>query len=178
MDQALFLEMMQHCQGDPAQIQHFTKVYAYAALIGQLERLPERERRILETAALVHDIGINASLKTYGDDSGEHQQELGPPLARDMLQRLGRDAAEIERVCYLVGHHHTYQNIDGADYQILVEADFLVNLLERGTERDAIEQTYRRIFRTTAGRRLCRLMFGLQKDSTPAKTNASHACDG
>ena len=36
----------------------------------------------------------------------------------------------IRRVEYLVGHHHTYKDIDGLDYQILVEADFLVNILK------------------------------------------------
>ena len=35
-----------------------------------------------------------------------------------------------ERICYLIGHHHTYDKIDGTDYQILVDADFLVNLYE------------------------------------------------
>lgn len=39
-----------------------------------------------------------------------------------------------ERVSYLVGHHHTYDHIDGMDYQILVEVDFLVNFNENGTE--------------------------------------------
>ena len=33
-----------------------------------------------------------------------------------------------ERVAYLIGHHHTYDKIEGMDYQILVEADFLVNI--------------------------------------------------
>ena len=36
----------------------------------------------------------------------------------------GYTEEQIERVKYLVGHHHTYDNIDGLDYQILIEADF------------------------------------------------------
>ncbi len=38
-----------------------------------------------------------------------------------------------ERVQYLIAHHHTYGNIDEMDYQILVEADFLVNIMEEGS---------------------------------------------
>ena len=36
----------------------------------------------------------------------------------------------VERICYLIGHHHTYKDVDGADYQLLLEADFLVNAYE------------------------------------------------
>jgi hypothetical protein len=34
------------------------------------------------------------------------------------------------RICFLIGHHHTYTKIDGPDFQILVEADFPVNIDE------------------------------------------------
>mgnify|MGYP000340972515 FL=1 len=40
-----------------------------------------------------------------------------------------------ERVAYLIGHHHTYDKIEGMDYQILVEADFLVNILRQDEEK-------------------------------------------
>lgn len=65
----------------------------------------------------------------------------------------------IDRVCYLVGHHHTYDHIDGSDYRILVEADFLVNLYEDGVSEETVKNAYDKIFRTEAGRRMCRLMF-------------------
>ena len=47
-----------------------------------------------------------------------------------MLEELEFDETDIEQICYLVGHHHTYTNIEGIDYQILVEIDFLVNFYE------------------------------------------------
>ncbi len=58
----------------------------------------------------------------------------GPALAEQMLSELGFEKDVIERVSFLVGHHHTYTGIDGLDYQILVEADFLVNLFEGNTD--------------------------------------------
>ena len=62
---------------------------------------------------------------------------------------------------WLVGRHHTYSGIQGADYRILVEADFLVNLFEKNAPREEIEAVRERIFRTETGRELCRTMFGL-----------------
>ena len=47
--------------------------------------------------------------------------------------------------------------MDGLDYQILVEADFLVNLYEMGnTPTEHLRET---IFRTAAGRRLLDTMY-------------------
>ncbi len=60
-----------------------------------------------------------------------------------------------------MGHHHTYTNIDGVDYQILVEADFLVNLYEGQESREAIVNAYRNIFQTEAGKRMCREVYAL-----------------
>ena len=56
---------------------------------------------------------------------------------------------------------HTYTGIDGLDYQILVEADFLVNLFEGNTDTAHIQATYDNIFRTETGKKICREMFGL-----------------
>lgn len=68
-----------------------------------------------------------------------------------MLARLQYDPAVIDRVCYLVGHHHTYNDIYGADYQILVEADFLVNLDEGKANHKVVEEARQNIFKTTTG---------------------------
>lgn len=81
--------------------------------------------------------------------------------AEKLLLSLTDDTAFIERVCYLVGHHHTYSNIDGTDYQILVEADFLVNLYEDKEHIKAVWSAYEKIFRTRSGRKLCREIFEL-----------------
>lgn len=55
-----------------------------------------------------------------------------------------------------MGHHHTYTDIQGLDYQILVEADFLVNLYEKDEGVEAQRAAYEKIFRTETGRQLCR----------------------
>ena len=57
---------------------------------------------------------------------------------------------------------HSYRNIDGLDYQILVEADFLVNMYEDKADMDTIIKAYDNIFVTESGKRLCRQLFSLK----------------
>lgn len=159
MTDDLLIRMMEYDAGDPKRIQHFLKVYGFARLIGTMENLDEETQYILETAAIVHDIGIKVSEQKYGNCSGTHQEEEGPAVAEAMLNDLGYPEHVVRRVCYLVGHHHTYHGIDGPDYQILVEADFLVNLYEDGAGKKEIETAGTRIFKTEAGKRLLSVMF-------------------
>lgn len=157
----LLTAMITYNRGDAARIQHFLKVYGFAELIGKMEGLEETTQYILETAAIVHDIGIKPAEEAYGRCDGPLQERLGPKEAEKMLEGLGYAPDVIERVSYLVGHHHTYTDIDGMDYQILVEADFLVNLYEDGLSEENIRHAYAHIFRTDAGKKICAKMFGL-----------------
>ena len=161
MISSLIDEMIAYDKGDPRRIQHFMKVHDFARTIGQLEGLDEQTLYILESAAVVHDIGIHVCEEKYGSCEGKLQEKEGPAIAKELLERLGYEQEVINRICYLVGHHHTYTNIDGADYQILVEADFLVNLYEDGVSPDAVRKAYQNIFQTENGRKICRNMFGL-----------------
>ena len=153
----LTLLTMDFFRGDARRIQHLTKVHAYAALIGRMEALDEATQAILEAAAVVH--GIKPAEAQYGSCGGKLQEELGPAEARTLLTAAGYTPEETERVAWLVGHHHTYDPIEGMDHQILVEADFLVNLHEDGSSPEAIRRTLDTIFRTDAGKRLCQTMF-------------------
>ena len=95
----------------------------------------------------------------YGNCNGSHQEVEGPPIALEMLPACGYTRGQTERICYLIGHHHTYTNINGIDYQILVEADFLVNIFESGMTHEAAEKVYENIFRTKTGKQLLKDLF-------------------
>ena len=155
----LTLLTMDFFRGDARRIQHLTKVHAYAALIGRMEALDAATQAILEAAAIVHDVGIKPAEAQYGSCGGKLQEELGPAEARTLLTAAGYTPEETERVAWLVGHHHTYDPIKGMDHQILVEADFLVNLHEDGSSPEAIRRTLDTIYRTDAGKRLCQTLF-------------------
>ena len=151
--------MVAYDKGDPKRIQHFLKVHAFARLIGLGEGLDPDTQVILEIAALVHDIGIHKAEAVHGSSSGKYQEELGPAEAESLLTPLGLPRQVIQRVMYLVGHHHTYTNMDGIDYQILVEADFLVNLYEDHEPPASRKRAYEVIFRTETGKRLCKQLY-------------------
>jgi predicted metal-dependent HD superfamily phosphohydrolase len=150
--------------GDSKRIQHFCKVHSYAKLIAEMENVDKETQFILEAAALTHDIGIHLCEEKYGSCSGKLQEKEGPALAGKLLNSLGFDETVSERVQYLIAHHHTYSNVDGIDYQILIEADFLVNLHEDNASKDAIKNAYNNIFRTETGRKICRDMFCITTD--------------
>ena len=157
----LFQKMITYYTGDAKRIQHLVKVHSFAKLIGEEEGVDAFRLQILEAAAYVHDIGIKPAEEKYGNCSGKLQEKEGPSAAEEMLRELHAEEKVIERVCYLVGHHHTYHQIDGLDYQILVEADFLVNLFEDGVAGSAVYHAYEKIFKTETGKRICREMFAL-----------------
>ncbi len=156
----VMLKMMEYYTGDPRRINHFLKVFGFAKAIGEGEGQDARTQAILEVAALTHDIGIKNSEAKYASSSGEHQQIEGPPVAEKLLRSLGADDDLIARVCFLIAHHHIYRDIEGMDYQILVEADFLVNAYEDNLSTDAVRSFERKVFKTKTGKALLHALYG------------------
>ena len=157
----LHLAMIQLYKGDAKRIQHFCKVHSYAKLIAETENVDKKCLFTIEAAALTHDIGIHFCEEKYGNCNGKLQEKEGPAIAEKLLGELGFDQDVSNRVQYLIAHHHTYDAIDGIDYQILVEADFLVNILEDGLAKEAALQAYQNIFKTESGKNICQEMFAL-----------------
>ena len=155
--------MIEYYEGDPKRIQHFIKVHSFAAMIGQKENLDETTQFILEATAYTHDIGIKPAEEKYGRCDGKLQEQEGPIVAQKMLSEVGIENYMIERICYLIGNHHTYDHVEGMDYQILIEVDFLVNMLEDDMSERSIRKAYEQIFKTESGKKLCRVMFGLEE---------------
>lgn len=163
----LIMAMIAYDAKDPKRIQHFLKVYEFTHLIATAEGIGKAEREIVEAAAVVHDIGIKISEEKYNSSAGKYQELEGPPLAAAMLRELGYAPDFIERVCWLVGHHHSYGNIEALDHQILVEADFLVNIYEDAFSAQASESVCRKVFKTASGKKLWETMY-------PASTQEQH----
>ena len=159
----LYKAMLEHFSGDPRLCQHLIKVASLAKEIAILEGADNTLIDLVEAAGFIHDCGIVAGEAKYGKGhcTGKIQEEEGPAIARSILSKLDYAPQDIERICYLVGHHHTYTNIDGLDYQILVEADFIVNFYEDGLSKEAIARTVEKIFRTASGKELAQRMFGI-----------------
>jgi HD superfamily phosphodiesterase len=148
-------------KGDARRIQHFLKVHQFATLIGTLEKLPPQEQEILEAAAVLHDIGIHAAEEKHGSSAGKYQEIEGPAIARHILNTFNCAPSFIERVCFLIGHHHTYTKVDGLDYQILLEADFLVNAYEDQLSSAGIQAAAQQFFKTKSGTALLKTIYGI-----------------
>lgn len=146
--------MCQWETGHGDRIHHFIKVHGFARQIGQAEGLAPESLFILEAAALTHDIGIKPALEQTGSCPGPLQEQLGPPQAEAMLRKLGFPEEVIHRVCFLIAHHHTAAGVDAPDWQILLEADFLVNMLESRMGDEAIDACRDKVFRTPEALRL------------------------
>lgn len=143
--------MMGYFGSDVRRINHALKVYGFASAIGRNENLDAQTIQIIEIAAILHDIGIPEAERKYSSCAGKYQEIEGPPIARAMLESIEIAPALIDRVCYLIGNHHSYSKIDGVDFQILVEADFLVNIFEENMDAKAIHNIRKKYIKTRHG---------------------------
>ena len=155
----MICKMIAQACGNKHDIAHFLKVYTYARLIGEKEQLDARTQETLEITAVIHDIACPLCREKYGNASGKHQEQESAPLVEAFLEDTGVDEAMKERISYLVCHHHTYADVDGMDYQILLEADFLVNADESQMSEAAIRHARETFFKTRTGTELLDSIF-------------------
>lgn len=112
--------------------EHALKVYGYAMGIGGEEGLSPDDLKILCMAAVLHDIGIPKAIQIHGSAAGPYQEQEGAELAQEILHSLNVPSDISDRVIWLVGHHHTAAAAkDNLLLQILMEADYLVNMSEK-----------------------------------------------
>ena len=147
-------KMIMFSDGNIHDIDHLIRVWTYARTIGELECLNPDTQRILEVAAITHDIACPFCREKYGNTNGKRQEEEGVPMVREFLKDSELTAEEIDRVAFLIGHHHTFTGIDGIDWQILLEADYLANATENNYSEQNIRNFLDKVVKTDSGRRL------------------------
>ncbi len=153
--------MISYFRGDPKRVQHFLKVHAFARTIGINEGLFDDVQYLVEVAAITHDIGIKLSEEKFGSADGKYQEQEGPAEAEKLLREIGYEEDFIDKVCFLIAHHHTYKGIDNAPFRILVEADFLVNIYEEHISMELAKNVKEKIFRTKSGIKIFEDMYGV-----------------
>jgi anaerobic ribonucleoside-triphosphate reductase len=82
-------------------------------------------------------------------------------MVRDFLKNSGLTQEQIDRVSWLVEHHHTFQGIDGSDYQILIEADYIANASENGYPESSIRNFMEKWMKTESGKQMIKDIFCL-----------------
>lgn len=152
-------EMISYFGNDLRRINHTLKVYGFAVALSGTEGVSSKEDIIISLAAVLHDIGIKEAERKYNSAAGNYQEIEGPPIAKQILENLAVDSGITQRVCHIVGNHHSYQKIDGLDFQIIVEADFLVNIFEDNLDRKSIESIRMKYFKSKHGTKLLDTMY-------------------
>lgn len=158
----LMRTMIKYDGGDVPRIQHFVKVHDFSRMIGMAEGMESGQLFVLEAASILHDVGIHAAEAKYGNSHGKHQEELGPGEARKVLAEVdGFTELQVERICWLIAHHHTYANVTSQDHRILLEADFLVNSFEDNISKEAILSFREKVFRSPSAIEMLNNMWNL-----------------
>ena len=152
-------KMIDLAAGNHHDINHFMKVHSFARTIGRMEGLDEETQYVLEAAAIVHDIACPLCREKYGNTAGALQEAESEPLVREFFSGTTLPEKQLERIVFLVTHHHTYTGVDGIDYQILLEADYLVNADESHYPGKGIALFRKNVFRTASGLALLNSVF-------------------
>lgn len=155
--------MIDYSNGNNHDINHFIKVHSYAKTIGELENLTQQEMKILEITAIIHDIACPLCREKYGNTNGIYQEKEGMILAEEFLKDEDLTQEEKDRIIYLVGHHHTLKDIQGKDYQILIESDYLVNADESYYSMANKISYMNKIFKTKTGQELLKSIYQMEK---------------
>lgn len=151
MNDRITEKMIRYFGADVRRINHALKVFALAGCIARREKLSENEIRIVDLAALLHDIGIKEAEIKHNSTAGKYQEMEGPAVARNILSAEKLDSPALDRICYIIGNHHSYSKIDSMDFQIVVEADFLVNIFEDEMPPHSIASIREKYFKTKTG---------------------------
>ena len=152
------IEMKKYFGRDFKRIGHASKVARYAERIAREERA---NLAVVLAAAYLHDIGIKEAERKHQSTAAKYQEEEGPPIAREILTKLGAKEELIDEVCDIVGHHHHPRDEETVNFMALYDADMLVNLEEKQEEEgkkpsEAIERVIEKAFLTESGKNLAR----------------------
>lgn len=156
-------DMIHYSKGNLHDIAHFMKVYSFARTIAVEEGVKDDLLISIEITAILHDISCPLCRIKYGNTNGKHQEEESGPLVKDFLKDYPIEEKTKERINYIISHHHTITNVDGIDYQIILEADFLVNADESHMNREQIMNAEEQFFKTASGRRILESMYLAQE---------------
>jgi len=150
--------MTEYYGDDQGRIDHALRVTDFAEQIlhGENQTDPWMVE-VVTLTGIFHDIGIPEAIRKFGSGAAPYQEREGEPIAREFCSKLEVRPDILERICYIVGHHHTREAIDGLDFQIIWEADALVNIPNRFARQGlqvALPELIEPSFRTSTGKTL------------------------
>ncbi len=156
MKDKIIEEMKEIFKEIPYGIEHTLKVLENAEIIMEGEGVCDEEKEKISLVVILHDAGAPEALRKHGSIDGIYQEIEGPKIAKKILEKYDRDVCDIDRICFIIGNHHTPSKIDGLDFQIQWEADLLENLstMDIKTEGEKIKKCIEENFRTETGKKI------------------------
>ena len=146
------IEMKRYFKSDFKRIGHASRVARYAERIGKKEN---GNMAVILASAYLHDIGITEAEKKYNSTQAKYQEELGPPIAKMILEKLGASEKLINEVCDIIGHHHHPRPEETVNFKVLYDADLITNLeegsKEKPMEHEKLERIIKKSFLTESG---------------------------
>jgi len=147
------IEMKRYFRSDFKRIGHAVKVARYAEQIGKQE---VGNLAVILSAAYLHDIGIHEAEKKHGSTGAKFQELEGPPIARSIMENLKANPDLIDEVCDIIGHHHHPRNEETVNFQVVYDADLIVNLEEKQSDNpgsiESLKNLIDNAFLTQSGR--------------------------
>jgi HD superfamily phosphohydrolase YqeK len=151
------IEMKKHFKSDFKRIGHASRVARYAERIGKSEGA---NMAVILSAAYLHDIGIVEAEKKYNSTAAEYQHKEGPPIAKEILIRLGAKEELIDEVCDIIAHHHQPRDDDSLNFKVVYDADLVENSDEKQKENpmdsEKMAARIEKLFLTESGREVAR----------------------
>ncbi|MGV8075388.1 MAG: HD domain-containing protein [Syntrophobacteraceae bacterium] len=155
MKDRIAIEMKRYFGQDFKRIGHATKVARYAERIVKSEK---GDPAVVLAAAYLHDIGIKEAERIYNSSAARYQEELGPPIAREIIEKLGGRPELVDEVCDIIGHHHHPRDKETLNFKCLYDADLIVNIeeneKERATNANRLTDLIEKNFLTETGKKI------------------------
>jgi len=151
------IEMKKYFKKDFKRIGHAGRVARYAEKLGKAEG---GNLAVILPAAYLHDIGIKeAEQKTQGEADKYHGQ-LGEPIAKEILTKLGAKEGLVNEVCDIVARHQQPGDQENLHFKVVYDADLIVNIEEKIKDQNVttewVEKIINHSFLTDSGRVLAR----------------------
>jgi HD superfamily phosphohydrolase YqeK len=151
------IEMKRYFKKDFRRVGHAGRVARYAERIAKKEG---GDLAVILAAAYLHDAGIKEAEKNQRDDAAEVHEQEGPPVAKDILERLGAAEGMIEEVCDIIGHHHHPRSEETNNFKCVYDADQIANLEEKNKKSpmilEELDRTIDQSLLTKTGRDVAR----------------------
>ena len=143
---------------DERRKEHARQVTRYAE---ELLRNEPGDAQVVITTAILHDVGIPASIRKYGNANGPNQEREGPPIARRILEGLEYPKEVTEEVCAIIASHHSPGEVDTDNFRIVYDADWLVNMPDQygDINNEQSRKVIEKIFKTDKGKEIATKLY-------------------